>query len=301
MKSGVVMKKSNSEELRLVPSQPPPQTASTQNWLQSSMASLEDCGVVVKGAVLEYPIGPHVRGSIKANLLRLFGHRDRIKTPDYVVAIKGLDLAISFGERVGIIGHNGSGKSTFLRMLGGIYPVKSGDIRVTGRIGALLDIGQGFEPESTGRENIYYRGMALGYSRAELKAAEAQIIEFADLGEFIDLPMRTYSSGMYVRLGFAISTQFAPDVLLIDEVFGAGDAAFAARALQRMLGIVEKAGVMVLASHDIGLIERVCSRVLWFHKGEVVRDGPPAMVTSQYRRFMAGEPVLHGPNSTKVQ
>ena len=107
--------------------------------------------------------------------------------------------------------------------------------------------------------------------------------------EFIDLPMRTYSSGMYVRLGFAISTQFAPDVLLIDEVFGAGDAAFAQRALQRMMAIVEKAGIMVLASHDLALLERVCSRVLWFNKGEIVRDGPPAIVISQYRRFMAGE------------
>jgi lipopolysaccharide transport system ATP-binding protein len=251
--------------------------------------SKEVSGIMLNEAVLEYPIGPHVRGSIKANLMRLFGHRESVAAPTYVQAIKGLSLSIAHGERIGVVGHNGSGKSTFLRMLGGIYPVKQGQVRVIGRIGTLLDIGQGFEAESTGRENIYYRGMAMGLSRSKLQAVEQQIIEFADLGFFIDLPMRIYLSGMFVRLGFAISTQFAPDVLLIDEVFGAGDASFAERAVKRMMAIVEKAGIMVLASHDLNLLERICSRVLWFHQGEIARDGPPSIVISQYRRFMTGE------------
>jgi len=279
------MKKANSEELRFMSSEGAP-SVTDHSVVRTGV---ETCGILLDNATLEYPIGPHVRGSIKANLMRLVGHRDKSPIPAYIEALKDIDLSITHGERIGVIGHNGSGKSTFLRMLGGIYPVKRGDVRVIGSIGTLLDIGQGFEAESTGRENIYYRGMAMGYSRAKLRAVESQIIEFADLGQFIDLPMRTYSSGMYVRLGFAISTQFAPDVLLIDEVFGAGDAAFAQRALQRMMAIVEKAGIMVLASHDLGLLERVCSRVLWFNKGEIVRDGPPALVISQYRRFMAGE------------
>src|SRR5262249_46980558 len=154
--------------------------------------------------------------------------------------------------------------------------------------GTLLDIVLGFESESTGRENIYYRGMAMGYSRKEIAEAEAEIVAFADLGDFIDLPMRTYSSGMYVRLGFAVSTQFQPDVLLIDEVFGAGDASFAERALGRMKRIVDTAGIVVLASHDMGLIQSACTRVLWIDAGQLRRDGPPAVVVQQFHQHMMG-------------
>lgn len=159
---------------------------------------------------------------------------------------------------------------------------------MVGQIGTLLDIGLGFEAESTGRENIYYRGMAMGYSRKEIAKAEAEIVEFASLGTFIDLPMRTYSSGMYVRLGFAVSTHFRPDVLLIDEVFGAGDASFADRALVRMQAIVNSAGIVVLATHDMPLVERLCTRVIWLNAGVVVRDGHPSVVVPQFLHYMAG-------------
>jgi lipopolysaccharide transport system ATP-binding protein len=246
----------------------------------------------IRNATLQYPIGPYVRGSIKANLFSLFGRREAVPRPKFVDALTNLDLSMRVGERVGIIGSNGSGKSTLLRAIAGIYPLKSGVISVAGQIGTLLDIGLGFESESTGRENIYYRGMAMGYSRRDIAAAEAEIVAFAGLGDFIDLPMRTYSSGMYVRLGFAVSTQFRPDVLLIDEVFGAGDAAFAHRALQRMLTIVQSAGIVVLATHDIGLIERLCTRVLWLNRGVVVRDGHPSSVLPQFHQFMVGQLVL---------
>jgi lipopolysaccharide transport system ATP-binding protein len=160
---------------------------------------------------------------------------------------------------------------------------------VVGRIGTLLDIGLGFESESTGRENIYFRGMTLGYSRKQLRAAEKEIVEFADLGDFIDLPMRTYSSGMYVRLGFAVSTHFSPEVLLVDEVFGAGDASFRQRAAERMLNMVNNAGIFVIATHDMALIERECQRVLWLERGKILRDGPPSLVVPEYVRYMAGE------------
>ena len=165
-------------------------------------------------------------------------------------------------------------------------------MKVVGRIGTLLDVGLGFEIESTGRENIYFRGMTLGYSRKQLRAAEKDIVDFADLGEFIDLPMRTYSTGMYVRLGFAVSTQFSPDILLVDEVFGAGDASFSVRAVERMVNIVNNAGIFVIATHDIGLVERVCQRVLWLDRGLVVRDGPPGLVLPEYSRYMAGDASL---------
>ena len=240
----------------------------------------------IRGATLQYPIGPVSRGSLKSTLFSLFGHREAATAPEFVDAITDLDLSISKGERVGIIGSNGSGKSTLLRALAGVYPLKAGSISVVGQIGTLLDIGLGFEMEATGRENIYYRGMVMGHSRKEIRAAETEIVDFAGLGDFIDLPMRTYSSGMIVRLGFSVSTHFQPDVLLIDEIFGAGDAGFAERAVQRMQRMVQGAGIVVLATHDMALVDKFCTRVLWVNRGKILRDGPPGPVISQFHNFI---------------
>lgn len=245
--------------------------------------------IEIKRASLHYPMGSYARGSLKSALLSLVGHRDNAPKPTFVDALRDLDLSISFGERVGLIGHNGSGKSTLLRALAGIYPLAKGDITVVGRIGTLLDISLGFETEATGRENIYYRGMTMGFSRKQMRKAEAEIVRFADLGEFIDLPMRTYSAGMCVRLGFAISTHFQPDILLVDEVFGAGDAAFARQALDRMLRMVANAGIFVIATHDLALVQNVCQRAIWMHGGKVERDGPAALVVAEYQRHMLGD------------
>jgi lipopolysaccharide transport system ATP-binding protein len=250
---------------------------------------VNNVAIEIRNATLQYPIGPFVRGSLKASLFGLFGRRESKPAPVFVNAITNLDLSIRMGERVGIIGSNGSGKSTLLRAMAGVYPLQKGEIKVQGQIGTLLDIGLGFEPESTGRENIYYRGMAMGYSRREIAGAEREIVDFAGLGDFIDLPMRTYSSGMYVRLGFAVSTHFRPDVLLIDEVFGAGDAAFADKALMRMQAIVASAGIVVLATHDLSLVERLCTRALWINRGVIVREGHPSVVVPQFSQFMAGQ------------
>jgi lipopolysaccharide transport system ATP-binding protein len=281
--------KFNPTDLRIVSNNEHPNSAETPPTPNGNgrMSAID-----VSGVTLQYPIGPYVRGSLKASFFRLFGHRDRIPRPTYVDAIKNLTLKVEHGERVGVIGSNGSGKSTLLRALAGIYPVKKGTVQVQGSIGTLLDTTLGFETESTGRENIYYRGVSMGYPPKALREVEQEIIEFADLHEFIDLPMRTYSAGMYVRLGFAISTQFSPDVLLIDEVFAAGDAAFASRALDRMQKMVNRSGIMVMASHDMSLLTRICSRVLWLDKGVLVRDGPPQVVLPQYEAFSAGRLAL---------
>lgn len=251
-----------------------------------------DTAIHVENATLQYPIGPFVRGSVKSSLFKLLGHRENIPPAQHIEAMKSLNLTVEHGERIGIIGANGSGKSTLLRALAGIYPLKSGSIKVIGSIGTLLETQLGFETEATGRENIYYRGVALGHSPAALKEAEEEIVDFAGLGHFIDLPMRTYSSGMYVRLGFAISTQFLPDVLLVDEVFGAGDALFANKALERMQRMVNQAGIVMLASHDHTLVARVCSRVLWLNQGVLVRDGPPNVVLPQFDAFVSGKLTL---------
>lgn len=287
-----------NEELRLVKSNVATSqvaaAAESPATKTGSIAKLDPhtVAIEIQSASLQYPIGPLAKGSIKAALFGLFGKKERAASIEFVDAITNLDLSIRLGERVALIGSNGSGKSTLLRALAGVYPLKQGAITVVGQIGTLLDIGLGFEPESTGRENIYYRGMAMGYSRKELAAAESEIVAFAALGDFIDLPMRTYSAGMYVRLGFAVSTHFRPDVLLIDEVFGAGDAAFAEKALGRMMAIVESAGIVVLATHDMSLVEKMCTRVIWINRGVVVRDGPPAAVVPQFHLFMAGQLAL---------
>lgn len=279
--------KSRSDGLRVVSSQADGQDASGG----VALPDRRNLTIEIAGASLQYPIGPLVRGSLKSAIFSLLGQGEKKPVAEYVDALRDFDLTISVGERIGIIGSNGSGKSTLLRAMAGVYPLAKGSITVVGQIGTLLDIGLGFEEESTGRENIYYRGMAMGYSRKEIQAAEAEIVEFTGLGDFIDLPMRTYSSGMYVRLGFAVSTQFQPDVLLIDEVFGAGDAAFAEKALQRMKRVVDAAGIVVLASHDMGLISSACTRVLWLDRGQIRRDGPPSVVVPQFQQFMAGLPV----------
>lgn len=249
--------------------------------------------IETSAATLCYPVGPYVRGSLKSSLLGLFGHRDSTPRPTFVDALRSIDLRISFGERVALIGHNGSGKSSLLRALAGIYPLASGEITVVGRIGALLDVALGFESESTGRENIYYRGMTMGFSRKQLREAEAEIVRFADLGDFIDLPMRMYSTGMYVRLGFAISTHFMPDILLVDEVFGAGDAAFAKQAVDRMMRLVTNAGIFVIATHDLNLVQTVCHRAIWLDGGKIARDGPATAVVAEYHKHMQGEAVLN--------
>lgn len=239
-------------------------------------------GIEVSDLVLRYPVGAARRGSLKSGLLGLFGHRDANAQIDHVSAIRGVSFKVECGERVGIIGRNGSGKSSLLRVLAGVFPVETGSVQVFGEIGTLLDIGLGFETESTGRENIYNRGFAMGRSRKELRAAEAEIIAQADLGEFIDLPMRTYSSGMFVRLGFAISTQFTPQVLLVDEVFGAGDAVFAKRAKARIRHLTANTGILMLVSHDFAAILDTCTRVIWMDRGQIIADGDPEEIVSHY-------------------
>lgn len=244
--------------------------------------------IQVKDCVLQYPIGAFNRGSLKSMAMSIFGKRSAPATSQFVDALRGVSFDIQQGERVALIGHNGSGKSTLLRAMAGVYPPAAGTIRVSGRIGTLLELGVGFEQEATGRENIYYRGMAMGYSRRILARHEQEIVDFCGLGDFIDLPVRTYSAGMYVRLAFAISTQFSPEVLLVDEVFGAGDAAFQKRARDRMLNIVQNAGIFVIATHDVSLVSMICTRVIWLEAGRIISDGPADTVIPDFMSRTSG-------------
>lgn len=202
-----------------------------------------------------------------------------------VHALKHINLDILPGQRVGLLGHNGAGKSTFLKMLAGLYPISSGRREVLGTVRSLFDLSLGFEPDASGRENILYRGLLLGLTPRFMREIEDEVVAFADLGEFIDYPIKTYSAGMQVRLAFAISTAVGGDILLLDEVIGAGDANFMAKAKQRIMSLIEKSEILVLASHDFGALQSICERGLVFHHGEIVFDGNMPDSIAEYKKI----------------
>lgn len=186
-----------------------------------------------------------------------------------IKALDNLNLQVSAGQRVGLVGRNGSGKSTLLRVIGGIYTPTTGALRVDGKVSPLFNIRLGMQPEESGRQNILLRGLVKGLKRSEVDAKIDEIIEFSELDEFIDLPLRTYSAGMAMRLSFAIATAFTPEILLLDEWIGAGDQQFQRKASNRMRELVDKAGITVVASHNRALLRRVCTHAVWLDKGKV--------------------------------
>lgn len=200
-------------------------------------------------------------------------------------ALKNISIKIKKGEQVGLLGHNGAGKSTFLKTVAGLYPISSGKLTVHGQIRSLFDLSLGFEPDATGNENILYRGLLLGLTPSFIRQKRAEIINFADLGEFINYPIKTYSAGMQVRLAFAISTVVGGDILLLDEVIGAGDANFMKKAKDRINNLIAQAEILILASHDLGVLESLCNRGLVFHQGELRFDGEIRAATSYYKKL----------------
>ena len=197
-------------------------------------------------------------------------------------AVKSVSFDIKAGSRVGIIGHNGAGKSTLLKALCRVYEPSDGKVSIVGRLAPLLEIGAGFHPEFTGRENIYLNGAILGYTKQQLSEMEPEVIAFAELEEFIDTPVKYYSTGMYMRLAFSLATAMHPDILVLDEIFAGGDAAFMAKAKIRMHALIDKADIMILVSHDHLLVKSLCNRVIWMDHGRVVADGTPEVVVDFY-------------------
>jgi lipopolysaccharide transport system ATP-binding protein len=220
--------------------------------------------------------------SLMGSLFKLKGAEHEVHD---VHALKHINLDILPGQRVGLLGHNGAGKSTFLKMLAGLYPISSGRREVLGTVRSLFDLSLGFEPDASGRENILYRGLLLGLTPRFMREIEDEVVAFADLGEFIDYPIKTYSAGMQVRLAFAISTAVGGDILLLDEVIGAGDANFMAKAKQRIMSLIEKSEILVLASHDFGALQSICERGLVFHHGEIVFDGNMPDSIAEYKKI----------------
>jgi len=206
-----------------------------------------------------------------------------------VRALEDLTFTLRDGDRVGLLGHNGAGKSTLLRLLSSVYEPSSGTARIYGEIGSLIDISLGTDPEATGRENIFLRGGILGLTKAQIAEKLDEIIEFSELGDFVDMPIRTYSSGMHLRLAFAVSTTIKPEILLMDEWLSVGDEGFKHKAEIRMNELVESTNILVIASHSREMVMHTCNRVLWLEHGKIKMDGDPETVTAAYFGAKANE------------
>jgi ABC-type polysaccharide/polyol phosphate transport system ATPase subunit len=223
------------------------------------------------------------RPTLKGTLLRL-GRRERIIRE--IQALKQVSFEVPHGKVMGVVGANGAGKSTLMRTVAGILPPTEGRVEVHGRMSTLLSLGVGFNRKLTGRENVVLGGLAAGLRRSELAEKYEEIVEFAELDEFMDMPMRTYSSGMYGRLAFAVAVTMHPDILIIDEALSVGDARFRRKSFERMRELCGEDRTILLVSHALGSIEELCDEAIWMHKGRMkLWDEPPAVIDA-YTKFL---------------
>jgi len=232
----------------------------------------------LENVVVSFPIYDQSSRSLKNRLISA-GTGGRIQSesgsskPTVVQALDNITLSFEHGDRIGLVGHNGAGKTTLLRVLAGIYEPTSGTATIEGQAAPLFDVALGMDQDSTGYENIVIRGLFLGLSRRDIEARVEEIAAFTELGNFLDLPIRTYSAGMRMRLAFAVSTSIEPDILLLDEGIGAGDKAFMKKANERLRTFAEKAGIIVLASHSESLVRNMCDTAVLMEHGKVVQQG----------------------------
>jgi lipopolysaccharide transport system ATP-binding protein len=238
--------------------------------------------IVLEGVTLRYRIPRERIRSFKEYAIRKI---KRLVVFDEIEAIAGFDLSVSSGETLGVIGRNGAGKSTLFKLIARVLYPTAGRVVVAGRIAPLLDLGLGFHIELTGRENVVLQGALLGFSRRQMRRRLDDIVAWAELSEFIDSPIRTYSSGMTARLAFAVATDVEPDILLVDEALAVGDERFQAKCKER-IGAFRQAGkTVLLVSHDLKQVRENCRRTVWIHKGRLVRDGDSEAVTAAYHSW----------------
>jgi ABC-type polysaccharide/polyol phosphate transport system ATPase subunit len=245
--------------------------------------------IELEGATRSFRVQADAGRTLKELVLRTGARRKGVAGPEEVWALRGVDLRIAPGETVAIVGRNGAGKSSTLRVLAGIVPLDGGVVRVGGHVAALLDLAAGFSRDFSGRENILMGGALYGLTRRQVEDRLEDMVAFSELGEFVDLPLKAYSSGMLVRLAFAIVAFLDADVLLIDEVLAVGDGAFQRKCEERIAAQVAGGSTLVLVSHDLALIERTCARTVLLEGGRVAADGPTEVVLQQYVRLLEGE------------
>ena len=205
-------------------------------------------------------------------------------------ALNDVSFEIKKGETVGIIGKNGAGKSTLLKIITGVLTPSSGHVHVNGRIASLLELGAGFNPEYTGIENIYLQGTLMGYSHSEMEAKIDEILAFADIGDFVHQPVKSYSSGMFARLAFSVAINVEPDILIVDEVLSVGDFRFQEKCEKRIQGMMKEDTTILFVSHSIDQVKKICKRAIWIEKGHIRDDGPSDIVGTEFERaYYAGE------------
>ena len=245
-------------------------------------SAIEPCAIRVRGVSKRFDIYDTPLDRLKHILFPGRGHYAR---PFW--ALQDIDFAVGPGETVGIIGSNGSGKSTLLQIVCGTLRPTSGEVEIRGRVAALLELGAGFNPEFTGRENVHINASMLGMSREQIQERFASIEQFAEIGDFIDQPVKTYSSGMYVRLAFAVAIHVDPSILIIDEALAVGDARFQAKCFRRIRELKESGVTLLFVSHDVGSVRALCERAVWLDRGRVRLSGDAFAVTAQYAQFMS--------------
>ncbi|MDR3294760.1 MAG: ABC transporter ATP-binding protein [Clostridiales Family XIII bacterium] len=219
---------------------------------------------------------------IKDFLIRGNSRFGAIEDDGRVHAIRNVSLEVHDGDRLAIIGSNGAGKSSLLKVMSGIYPPSDGTLAVEGKISSLFELSTGFEQEQSGWKNIYLRGLMLGETPDGIRQKMNEIAEFSELGDYLNMPVKYYSSGMYVRLAFSVSTAITPDILLMDEVIAAGDASFLDKAKKRMRDLMKAAQIMVLVTHSMESAKSMCNKCIWFNRGEIAMAGTPKEVTKAY-------------------
>jgi len=232
---------------------------------------------------LRFQVRRFGRISFKEYLLHGLFRRSKKATFE-VQALENINLTIGEGERLGIIGRNGAGKSTLLKLLAGVYPPTSGRCQVNGQVSSLFELALGFESDASGWENIMYRGFLQGETPRSIRAKMQPIADFSELGDFLNMPVRYYSAGMMVKLAFSIATAIEPEILIVDEVLGAGDLAFQAKARDRMRSLMSSARAVIVVSHDLATLPLLCDRVLWLDHGRAKTIGPAAEIIAAYKR-----------------
>jgi lipopolysaccharide transport system ATP-binding protein len=243
--------------------------------------------IVFKHASIEIPIFNASARSLTNRLIQVATGGELSSDSQGRVVVNALnDISFEFkeGEKIALLGHNGAGKTSLLRMLSGVYHPTSGEANIHGEVGSLIDLSLGIDNEATGRENIFIRGALLGLKKTEIDNKIDEIIEFSELGDFIDMPVRTYSSGMHLRLAFAVSTIVRPEILLMDEWLSVGDENFKHKAEVRLKSLVASTKILVIATHSRKLAETTCNRAIWLEHGKIKMDGSPPQVCNAYFR-----------------
>jgi ABC-type polysaccharide/polyol phosphate transport system ATPase subunit len=236
--------------------------------------------ILLEGVAVHYHAPEERLGTFKEYAIRRL--QRRVRYTDFL-ALDDINLEVLPGEIFGVIGRNGAGKSTLLKVVSRVLAPTHGRVFLGGKVSPLLELGAGFHPELTGRENVMLNGTLLGHTLRELEARMDAIIEFAELGSFIDAPLRTYSSGMAARLGFAVASAWQPEILLVDEVLAVGDEAFRRKCQARMQAFRDAGSTILMVSHDMKTVEELCARAAWLDHGRILSMGPPAKVIADYR------------------